>query len=140
MASRALRWVGSHPNVRVVLSGMSSEEQVADNLATFGSFEPLTEAENAAVSKTADILRSKIRIGCTGCRYCMPCPQGVDIPDNFSIWNRLSMFNRPDEVKTNWTTRWDDKEKAKKLHPLRQVRGSLPAASAHPRCSGTAAD
>ncbi len=113
MASWALRWVGSHPNVRVVLSGMSSEEQVADNLATFSSFEPLTDAENAAVSKTADILRSKIRIGCTGCRYCMPCPQGVDIPDNFSIWNRLSMFNRPDEVKTSWTTRWDDKEKAK---------------------------
>ena len=52
----------------------------------------MTDAENAAIRQTADVLRSHIKIGCTGCRYCMPCPMGVDIPDNFSIWNKLGMF------------------------------------------------
>ena len=79
-ASWALRWAASHKNVKVVLSGMSAEDQLDDNLATFGDFRPMTDAENAAIRQTADVLRSHIKIGCTGCRYCMPCPMGVDIP------------------------------------------------------------
>ena len=113
MASWALRWVASYKNVHVVLSGMSDEAQVEDNLATFGAFEPLNEAEQAAVSKAAEVLRSRIRIGCTGCRYCMPCPMGVEIPDNFSIWNQRAMFGRDEEIRKRWTERWDEKEKAK---------------------------
>lgn len=112
MASWALRWVGTHPNVHVILSGMSAEDQLADNLATFSSFEPLSTKETAAVERTAAILRSRIKIGCTGCRYCMPCPQGVDIPDNFSIWNKLGMFAQPDAVKQQWHTRFPQSEKA----------------------------
>ena len=76
-ASWALRWVGSHNNVHVILSGMSAEEQLTDNLATFSPFQPLSPAENAAVESVADELHRRIRIGCTGCRYCMPCPMGV---------------------------------------------------------------
>ena len=75
-ASWALRWVGSHRNVHVILSGMSAEDQLTDNLATFARFEPLTAAETAAVEQTAAFLHSRIKIGCTGCRYCMPCPMG----------------------------------------------------------------
>lgn len=75
-ASWALRWVGSHNNVHVILSGMSAEEQLTDNLATFGSFQPLSPAENAAVESVADELHRRIKVGCTGCRYCMPCPWG----------------------------------------------------------------
>ena len=71
-ASWALRWVGSHRNVHVILSGMSAEDQLTDNLATFARFEPLTAAETAAVEQTAAFLHSRIKIGCTGCRYCMP--------------------------------------------------------------------
>lgn len=113
MASWALRWVGSHSNVHLILSGMSAEDQLADNLATFSPFEPLSSAENAAVEQTAAILRSRIKIGCTGCRYCMPCPRGVDIPDNFSVWNRLGMFQQPQAVKAQWQNRFPDGEKAK---------------------------
>ena len=76
-ASWALRWVASHKNVKVVLSGMSAEDQLDDNLATFGDFCPMTDAENAAIRQTADVLRSHIKIGCTGCRYRMPRPLGV---------------------------------------------------------------
>lgn len=111
-ASWALRWVGSHPNVHVILSGMSAEDQLADNLATFQKFEPLNEAEQAAVAQTAQVLRNKIRVGCTACRYCMPCPMGVDIPDNFSLWNRLAMFGNTEQVKNAWN-RMEEKEKAK---------------------------
>ena len=111
-ASWALRWVGSHPNVHVILSGMSAEDQLADNLATFQKFEPLNEAEQAAVAQTAQVLRNKIRVGCTACRYCTPCPMGVDIPDNFSLWNRLAMFGNTEQVKNAWN-RMEEKEKAK---------------------------
>ena len=116
-ASWALRWVGSHKNVQVILSGMSAEDQLADNLATFDRFEPLSTAENAAVESVAAELHRRIKIGCTGCRYCMPCHMGVDIPDNFSIWNKLGMFSQKDAVKTQWTTRFPDSEKA--LHCVR---------------------
>ena len=111
-ASWALRWVGSHQNVHIILSGMSTEAQLADNLNTFAHFEPLNAAEEQAVAQTAAILHSRIKIGCTGCRYCMPCPMGVDIPDNFSIWNKLGMFGQPDAVKKQWTARFPDAEKA----------------------------
>ena len=116
-ASWALRWVGSHKNVHVILSGMSAEDQLTDNLATFDHFEPLSPAENAAVESVANELHRRIKIGCTGCRYCMPCPMGVDIPDNFSIWNKLGMFGQKDAVKTQWTARFPDNEKA--LHCVR---------------------
>ena len=110
-ASWALRWVGGHKNVHVILSGMSAEDQLADNLSTFDRFEPLSPAENAAVESVADELHRRIKIG------CMPCPMGVDIPDNFSIWNKLGMFGQKDAVKTQWTTRFPDNEKA--LHCVR---------------------
>ncbi len=111
-ASWALRWVGSHRNVHVILSGMSAEDQLTDNLATFARFEPLTAAETAAVEQTAAFLHSRIKIGCTGCRYCMPCPMGVDIPDNFSIWNKLGMFGQPEAIKHQWEAHFPDAEKA----------------------------
>ena len=116
-ASWALRWAASHKNVKVVLSGMSTEDQLDDNLATFGDFRPMTDAENAAIRQTADVLRSHIKIGCTGCRYCMPCPMGVDIPDNFSIWNKLGMFGNKDAIRQQWTACFPDAEKA--IHCVR---------------------
>ena len=112
IASWALRWVGSHPNVKVVLSGMSTEEQVHDNLKTFGQFEPLDEREKKAVEEIVTVLRSRVQNGCTGCRYCMPCPAGVNIPQNFAIWNRYHMYGTYEHVRRAWEVELKDEERA----------------------------
>ena len=113
IASWALRWVGSHENVKVVLSGMSTEAQVADNLKTFENFKPLTEAELQTIDEVTAELRSRVKNGCTGCRYCMPCPVGVNIPGNFAVWNKYHMYGTYDHVKWNWEKQLKDEEKAK---------------------------
>ena len=99
ISSWALRWVASKPNVKVVLSGMSTMEQVEDNLHTFGNFEPLTQKESELVSQVANAIKKRTKNGCTGCAYCMPCPFGVDIPKNFRIWNDLSMYGNKEKAK-----------------------------------------
>ena len=101
-ASFALRYVATLPNILTVLSGMSSMEQVEDNLATFMDFVPMEEKEYQAIDKIKDIMNSRIQNGCTGCRYCMPCPFGVDIPGNFSVWNRYHMYQNYGVVKWQW--------------------------------------
>ena len=112
-ASWALRYVGSFDNVKVILSGMSNEAQVDDNLATFNNFEKLNDEEQKAVEKTAATIRSRVFNGCTGCRYCMPCPNGVDIPHNFRIWNTYGMYNNTGNAKWEWNSTIKDEEKAK---------------------------
>ena len=101
-ASFALRFVATLPNILTVLSGMSSMEQVEDNLDTFNDFVPMKEEEQNAVVKIKDIINSRIQNGCTGCRYCMPCPFGVDIPGNFSVWNRFHMYQNYEVVRWPW--------------------------------------
>lgn len=92
LASWALRFVGTFPDVKVILSGMSAEDQVADNLKTFDRFEPLSDKEQQLVKDVVKAVNARVKNGCTGCRYCMPCPFGVDIPKNFSIWNNYAMY------------------------------------------------
>ena len=113
-ASFALRWVGSLPNVKVVLSGMSTMEQVEDNLKTFGDFKPMSEEELATVDKVVEILNNRVQNGCTGCSYCMPCPAGVNIPKNFRIWNTYHMYQNYNAVRWNWETEMRDEERANK--------------------------
>ena len=113
-ASFALRWVGSLPNVKVALSGMSTMEQVDDNLKTFGDFKPMSEEELATVDKVVEILNNRVQNGCTGCSYCMPCPAGVNIPKNFRIWNTYHMYQNYNAVRWNWETEMKDEERANK--------------------------
>ena len=101
-ASFALRWVGSFPNVKVILSGMSTMEQVEDNLNTFAQFKPLSEKEQEVIAEVRSILEARVRNGCTGCRYCMPCPAGVDIPGCFAAWNTYYAYQNYNVVKWNW--------------------------------------
>ena len=61
---------------------MSTMEQVEDNLHTFGNFEPLSQEEAALVSQVADAIKKRTKNGCTGCAYCMPCPQSISIREN----------------------------------------------------------
>lgn len=102
VASWALRWVASHPNVKVVLSGMSDPAQVEDNLNTFNNFQPLSDKEEETVKQVVDTLRARVQNRCTGCRYCMPCPQGVNIPDSFRIWNDYHIYQKYGVVKDRW--------------------------------------
>ena len=113
IASWAFRWVGSHSNAKVILSGMSNEEQVEDNLKTFSNFKPLDEAEEKMISEIVSDLQSRVQNGCTGCRYCMPCPAGVNIPQNFALWNKYHIYGTYDHVKNAWEKDLKDEEKAK---------------------------
>lgn len=101
-ASFALRWVGTLPNVKVILSGMSTMEQLEDNLHTFQAFEPLSEQEKQTIDEIVTILNSRVQNGCTGCRYCMPCPAGVNIPGCFKAWNTYHMYQNYNMVKGAW--------------------------------------
>lgn len=112
-ASYALRWVGSLPNVKVILSGMSTPEQVEDNLRTFSAFKPLSEQERAVIDKVVDLINSRVQNGCTGCRYCMPCPAGVNIPGCFRTWNTYHMYQNYNVVRWNWEKEIGEKAQAK---------------------------
>ncbi|MCD8118251.1 MAG: aldo/keto reductase [Lachnospiraceae bacterium] len=101
-ASWALRWVASHPGVKVILSGMSSMEQVQDNLNTFTNYKPMTEQELATVDDVVATLHARVQNDCTGCRYCMPCPAGVNIPRNFRLWNMYHMYRKYRVVRGPW--------------------------------------
>lgn len=102
IASWALRFVASFPNVKVVLSGMSNEEQLEDNLQTFSNFVPLDEKELEVVEQVAHTICSRMQNGCTGCEYCMPCPFGVNIPGNFKIWNDDAMYENHEKAQNKY--------------------------------------
>jgi predicted aldo/keto reductase-like oxidoreductase len=113
VSSWALRWVASLPNVKVVLSGMSSKHQVLGNLSTFDSFVPLSDRERQTVDEVVKFLNKRIKNGCTNCRYCMPCPAGVNIPHNFRIWNDYGVYRNPYHTRWHWLYGIDDSAKAK---------------------------
>ena len=94
MAAWALQWVASQRGVQVTLSGMSTMAQVEENVRIF-SQDPftLTPAELTAVAKAAERLLSYKTIDCTDCKYCQPCPHGVNIPHMFEVYNRYQMFH-----------------------------------------------
>jgi len=96
-----LRYLWDYPEISVVLSGMSDPAQVESNvkLAAAGFPHSLTEEEINLISKVKEIYRSKTRVNCTGCQYCMPCPSGVNIPENFKYLNNAEMFDKVEEEK-----------------------------------------
>jgi len=100
IASWGFRWVGSLPNVKVILSGMTTMEQVEDNIKTFSKFEPLNSEEYKIVEEVRLDVLNLSKVDCTSCNYCMPCPHGVDIPGNFRIFNNDSMYRK--EGYLNW--------------------------------------
>ena len=91
----ALRWVWNHTEVSVVLSGMSTMEQVVENVASAEHSQPhnLTSDELALIARVRDAYHSLSQVSCTGCRYCMPCPNGVDIPRVFNSYNQALIYN-----------------------------------------------
>lgn len=99
IASWAFRWVGSLPNVLAVLSGMTYMSHLEDNVRTYTDFKKLSAAENAVLGRAVSEYQKFSRIGCTACRYCMPCPFEVEIPSVFDTYNKLVMEgNIPDKA------------------------------------------
>ncbi|MBQ7487470.1 MAG: aldo/keto reductase [Clostridia bacterium] len=90
----AFRWVCNHPEVAVVLSGCNEAEQIDENLRIFDTVEPniMSTEELKLMDDVRAAYLSRTKIGCTGCRYCMPCPNGVNIPGIFSVWNNVSLY------------------------------------------------
>lgn len=125
-ASWALRWVASLPNVKVILSGMSDAQQLVDNLDTLSNFQPLNPKEQAAIKDVSEILRNRVKNGCTSCAYCMPCPAGVDIPRCFSLWNDFGRYGNKGDIKWQWTFNFDDEKKAKNCIECGQCEDSCP--------------
>lgn len=104
-ASYALRYVAQLPNVLTVLSGMSTYEQVEDNLNTFDDLQPLNEEEAKAVEKANVLFRSNFAIPCTDCKYCVEtCPAGVDIPACFKAYNEYNKTRDTEDFKKAYGT------------------------------------
>ncbi|MBQ4596311.1 MAG: aldo/keto reductase [Firmicutes bacterium] len=89
-AQWAFRWLWDQPEVTCVLSGMNSEEMVIDNMTTASGTNvgELTSEDKEMLQNVVDAINSKMKVGCTGCGYCLPCPANVDIPGTFAAYNR----------------------------------------------------
>ncbi len=100
----ALHWLWNQPEVSVTLSGMSSLEQVEQNVASAGraTVGGLTPEELALVDRVRDLYRELCPIPCTQCAYCMPCPNEVDIPRNLEIYNQGQMYEKPDLARQSY--------------------------------------
>ena len=101
----AFRWLCNHPEVSVVLSGCNEAEQIDENLRIFDTVDSgiMSPEEQQLMDNVREAYISRTKIGCTGCRYCMPCPNGVNIPGIFSVWNNFSLYNI--DPKSDWQFR-----------------------------------
>lgn len=92
-AEWGLRWLWDQPEVSCILSGMNSMEMVEENIRIASEVEAgqFTESDFELIENVKSIIRQKEKVGCTGCRYCMPCPKGVDIPGIFHYYNLTAL-------------------------------------------------
>ena len=113
-ADWALQWLWNQPEVSVALSGMSTLEQVEENIASanVSGIGSLSMDELALVDKVREVLKSLSPIPCTRCEYCMPCPNGVNIPLNFDTYNQIAMYNNIESSRFAYKTFVADGQKA----------------------------
>jgi predicted aldo/keto reductase-like oxidoreductase len=110
-ADWALQWLWNQPEVSVVLSGMSTMQHVEENVVSGGaaSVNAFSAGELALVEQVREEYQELCPIPCTKCGYCMPCPNGVDIPRNFDVYNQGRMYDKTDWARQGY--RWIDEEK-----------------------------
>lgn len=110
-AEWALRYVLDRQEIVTVLSGMDKPEQVWENAAVASSAGPnmLREAEQAVLKRARDWFRARIKVPCTTCGYCKPCPEGVSIPEIFEQWNAASMYGGIEAKKSWYKSMYADK-------------------------------
>lgn len=124
----ALQWLWNQPEVSVVLSGMSTMQQVQENLASadVSGAGTLTEEELALVDRVRQTYRSLIPVPCTNCRYCMPCPNGVNIPRNLRLFNSAIIYNQLDSARQQYTNGLAEEERASACIQCRQCEDLCP--------------
>jgi uncharacterized protein len=129
-AGWALQWLWNQPEVSVVLSGMSTMEQVEDNLANASASGSgsLAAQELALVDQARKLYQTLCPIPCTKCQYCMPCPNGVNIPHNFEIFNSGKMYAKPDAARTEYKVWFSKAEWASECIACRQCEPLCPQA------------
>jgi len=110
----ALRWVWDHPQVTTLLSGMSALEQVVENVGVASKAEAssLTGKEKSLIEEVRNIYRDRIKVPCTDCRYCLPCPAGVNIPKVFQLYNDAFIFDDMKAAKRDYNMFLKEDEKA----------------------------
>ncbi len=98
----AFRWLANNPEIMTILSGCNEADQIDDNLRIFDTTEAniMSEDELKLIDEVRKAYKDRTKIQCTGCRYCMPCPGGVDIPRVFAAWNEWSLYGG--NPKWNW--------------------------------------
>jgi hypothetical protein len=106
----ALQFLWNRPEVATVLSGMSNMQMVVENCdsADQSGINSLNQEEERVIDRLAEIYQEKILVPCTGCEYCMPCPTGVNIPQNFAILNNVSL-------EQGWTRQFQVRRSYKKM-------------------------
>jgi len=113
-AEIALRFVLANPHVDVVLSGMESKRMVDENVATVERGEPLSDEELARIDRLTEENRRLLDLPCTGCRYCVPCPQGVAIPEIFQFYQWHEAFGLKESSRKHYAgfgKGWQEKSK-----------------------------
>lgn len=106
-AEWGLRWVWNHPEVSVVLSGMTTMDQVTENIEVAQEAEAnsLTAKELEIIEEVKNLFEQRIKVNCTGCSYCMPCPAGINIPGCFSTYNDHWVFDATPAAKKMYEIR-----------------------------------
>lgn len=124
----AFRWLYNFPEVTVILSGVSTMEQLKENIEIFKNAAPnsMTEEELELVAQVKAIYESRTKVDCTACNYCMPCPSGVDIPRIFSLYNTASMFNEYAEQSKHYERLIEENKDASNCVECSQCEGACP--------------
>lgn len=113
-AEWGFRYLWDYEEVDIVLSGMSTLEQIKENIgfAEHGLANSFTKNDKEIIKEVRMSYREKIVVDCTSCGYCMPCPEGVDIPKNFDILNNAYMFNDPQALQMQYTSLLTERQRA----------------------------
>jgi predicted aldo/keto reductase-like oxidoreductase len=127
-ADWALQWLWNQPEVSVVLSGMSAMQQVEENVASASrsGVNTLTEAELRLVERVRKRYKELCPIPCTACQYCMPCPNGVNIPHNFGVYNAGVMYDKAEHSRGEYKHWMDEKERASVCIQCRECEPKCP--------------
>jgi hypothetical protein len=127
-ADWALQWLWNQPEVSVVLSGMSTMQQVEENVASadLSAVGTLNEEELAIFDRVRAKYQELCPIPCTQCAYCMPCPNGVNIPNNFRLYNLGRMYNKPEQSRRPYNSLFPEETLASACIQCRECEDECP--------------